>query len=966
MKDRERKQEDMLDEIIFRQELEDITDEIKNQESFKVFRDIDKKKQNLVQVEIEDYKTGYIYYKKKYEEIRDASFWRMTEPLRKLVDYYQWKKNGVKKIQIADEMSDSAKRMNKKIEVGVHLHLFDLNYLSEICDYLKNIPERFDLYISYSDNLNKNDVERWAHKIENVHEVIVKRTINTRNDIAPFYVLFAKELIKYKYILHIHSNGALNKENCVKESLDGVLKSTKMVQEVLRLMSSEYPEVGLIFSKNSSATPLMALHWLQHRLKGEELLNKLHIRFYDSIFFYPVGNFFWAKTDAIRPLFDLGLSDQDFEQKDRESDDILADALERVIAFVVKNQKYDTYIYDVDTNTFSRNKDLKCFRKYFGYNSEKISKYLTDKYDVISFDVFDTLITRNVCETDDLFRLIERKIKKMYGRSVNFSKVRKQAEEIARKERGDSCNIHYIYERMSDAFAFSKDEIEWIKQLEIELEYKLCVPRRDMLEVFESLKKKGKKIVLVGDTSLTASIITRILDKCGYRGYDDLWISCEKGKSKAKDTVWDDFFLKYGDQKTIHIGADPYSDGKTVGDRGKDYFLLLSSMEQFRLSDQYEKFEEFMNTTVENALMLGYLINECLYNSPFALREDGLPRMKSVKEIANGIFAPVLLKYIDFLHKTSRKNTKLLFLSREGYFLEKLYECYCESFSKKELDHVYFLTSRRATSVAQIQCAADVEELFQTKYIGKISTLFSERFGLEDINIENDIDISLPQDQLIVMNVLLKHISELLQEVRVEKENYLKYITQILGQKIEWDDVTLVDVGYSGSIQYYLMKILETRLDGCYLASGYKMKPDILSGTYRSPYSFWRDKSFSDAQLFLEAVTAAPHGQVMKFEERNGKIEAILKKEKKLYGENAAQFQNEIFEYVRWMASLLKEIEPTFDSKLAERMFSEILRKGILDASSRGMFCVGDGYCSDGDWIFNEIKNAWEIRKEKV
>lgn len=65
-------------------------------------------------------------------------------------------------------------------------------------------------------------------------------------------------------------------------------------------------------------------------------------------------------------------------------------------------------------------------------------------------------------------------------------------------------------------------------------------------------------------------------------------------------------------------------------------------------------------------------MNGSLYNSPFALNESGISRIKTIDDVSQGIFAAVLLKYIDYLHRTSHRDTKLLFLAREGYFLQKL------------------------------------------------------------------------------------------------------------------------------------------------------------------------------------------------------------------------------------------------------------------------------------------------------
>ena len=69
---------------------------------------------------------------------------------------------------------------------------------------------------------------------------------------------------------------------------------------------------------------------------------------------------------------------------------------------------------------------------------------------------------------------------------------------------------------------------------------------------------------------------------------------------------------------------------------------------------------------------------------------------------------------------------------------------------------------------------------------------------------------------------------------------------------------------------------------------------------------------------------AAPHGQVVKFNKNHDKVEAILKPEKKLYGEKAALFQKEIYSYVEFMGKILGDISPLINGKLAECMFSDI------------------------------------------
>lgn len=60
-------------------------------------------------------------------------------------------------------------------------------------------------------------------------------------------------------------------------------------------------------------------------------------------------------------------------------------------------------------------------------------KLIISKHDVISFDVFDTLIKRNLGSNKDVFRLLEYKVNKLLGTSKKIYDSRIAAEANARK-----------------------------------------------------------------------------------------------------------------------------------------------------------------------------------------------------------------------------------------------------------------------------------------------------------------------------------------------------------------------------------------------------------------------------------------------------------------------------------------------------------------------------------------------------
>lgn len=920
----------------------------------------------------EDFYNDYISFKNRYEAITSSTSWKLTKPLRKCIDY-------IRKPQTSQGDVSEAPKPEPEVEpiiaeakqarpwIAVHMHLYYEDLLEEFCGYLNHITQAFDLFISCKQGADQEQILQLSQNIHNVREITIKETINRGRDIAPFYVLFRDELMQYECLLHIHSKKSLytgqEKAEWRHWALDGVLKNEKTVAEILHYLLHAEPKAGLIYGEMTDTLPLGALHWLRNEAKGRELSKRLDIEFDNGMFFYPVGSFFWVRTEAIRPLFDLKLTYEDFDEEKGQIDATMAHALERIIACLVRQRGFHSYIFDAETEKFSLEKSFKSFKTYFSYTPQNIGDVLLN-FEIVTFDIFDTLITRLIYEPDDVFRLMERVIFRQRSKRVDFLSFRKEAEQLAREQHGDFCNIHHIYECLPQISVFTKEDALWLKELEIQLEYDLCVPRRDALAIFNRVINAGNRVILISDMYLTKDIIIHMLEKCGFTGYEDIWISCEKGKRKDDDTLWDEFFGCFGTYQTIHVGDNPHSDCQLVGDRKKTNMLWLSPREQFHFSDHYEKYKRFLGTSVENAIVLGYMINGCFYNSPFALDASGVAKIHSIEVAAEGIFAPLFLCFSQFLEKSCMENQTLLFLSREGYFLQKLYKKYCDSFHIKELQNHYFLTSRRAASVAQIRNFKDAKELLKTNYDGRLSTFLAERFGLEQIHIENDIHIKLPGDERVVIGKLAGMADAVLARAETERQAYLSYINELMGKDCEWNNVVLVDIGYAGTIQYYLMKILGQPLDGRYLATEYNIKPPLLSGTCSSLYNFRTSRLFDDTQLFLEAVTAAPHGQLICFESEDLKTTPVYKRNIESCWKSARKFQDAIYHYVETVGTVVRDIHPHFSEELAETILSEVLRAGIFGDEMCGAFTVYDGYCMDGEWKYDEKGTRWVLEKK--
>lgn len=155
------------------------------------------------------------------------------------------------------------------------------------------------------------------------------------------------------------------------------------------------------------------------------------------------------------------------------------------------------------------------------------------KYDLISFDIFDTAILRAVAEPQHVFRIMGARL------SVpDFAKRRKQAEAHARawndRTKGTrEVTLDEIYAVMAERDGATED---W-KRLEKDLEIQLTRPHPEIFKVYERLRMMGKRLIFTSDMYLPRETLETMLARAGYRGYERIYLSHEHGARKGDGTL---------------------------------------------------------------------------------------------------------------------------------------------------------------------------------------------------------------------------------------------------------------------------------------------------------------------------------------------------------------------------------------------------------------------------------------------
>jgi predicted HAD superfamily hydrolase len=181
-----------------------------------------------------------------------------------------------------------------------------------------------------------------------------------------------------------------------------------------------------------------------------------------------------------------------------------------------------------------------------------LKKYIIKHFDTISFDIFDTLIERDVNIPSDIFYKVGLKILGK-NEAETFRKDRIEAEEKARKSKlGGEVTLEEIYLLLPSKYY---NKLDVLLRTEIETEISLCHAKENIVSLLKELNG-SKKIFLISDMYLPKEVIKKMLDKCNIHGYNNIYVSNEYGINKISGRLFIKVFSveKINPKRHLHIG----------------------------------------------------------------------------------------------------------------------------------------------------------------------------------------------------------------------------------------------------------------------------------------------------------------------------------------------------------------------------------------------------------------------------
>ncbi len=507
-----------------------------------------------------------------------------------------------------------------------------------------------------------------------------------------------------------------------------------------------------------------------------------------------------------------------------------------------------------------------------------------DSAETVSFDIFDTLVFRNIHKPTDIFNILEKFVLENFN-ITGFAEKRKNAELEARKQAvNGECTFDEIYSKLK--FCCNCD-VSIIAKRELEIEYDFITANPFMKKIYDYAVSNDKQIILISDMYLSQEFICSLLKKCGYSGYK-IFISniykANKGSGLLYRIIEKECHLDKA--KWFHMGDNLNSDFIRAKEFGIDALKYKNVSE----------YENVVPKTIGEAILTG-IKNNILYNG----NESDYWTVFGIKYVSSIYFG-----FTYWLYELTKNSDNMYFLARDGYAIKNIYDKICK-LKGNNIYTQYVYCSRQSVQMPAMALQKDMSNT--VKFLSLRNELtendLTVRELLNNVNInENLITIDILRlfgfeglDDVITIDKhhsaqkIIGMFSETVRKNLLDKYDIcLKYLKQCGMQN--FSKINVMDIGWSGSIQKSINKILNKTISGYYFGT-------IENDNFCNMFGWAFDECqplenkeivFNNIMMY-ELLFSAPHGSCIGYKEDCGRVEPILNNNIK-FNEIVEKFQS--------------------------------------------------------------------------
>ena len=451
---------------------------------------------------------------------------------------------------------------------------------------------------------------------------------------------------------------------------------------------------------------------------------------------------------------------------------------------------------------FSEKKEV---RKEFSFSPDwkrNIEKKIIEK-ELISFDIFDTLLIRKTLYPSDVFYMTEAK--------ALFEGYNVKGFAPARARAGEDTSLHdinQIYEWLMEYFDWTEDIAQKVQQWELETERKVLTLREEVLELLLFAQKLGKRVVLTSDMYLPESILRQFLTEKGIINYEKIFVSCDVKKSKHTGLYKELLQLCSDPNKILHIGDNPMTDGLDCESFGISSILIPSAFEMAK-SRGWGRFIHKASNLMERCF-IGLMV-AIAFRNPF--QNPNLikcPDKVRLKRFGFCMIGPLAVGYLTWLIQQLQKEkySGVLFLARDGWLFYNIYRKIKEKLDLPQ--PIYYYANRRSSFLCCMDSDQENQKMLE----------HARLFGVNIFDIFENV-YQIPADRLLphykeesCSEYVDKHMKWINSQAEESRKGYLVYSERC--KMVPGNRYALIDFFSAGTTQKYLSKFLPFSLKGFY------------------------------------------------------------------------------------------------------------------------------------------------------
>lgn len=772
--------------------------------------------------------------------------------------------------------------------VAIMLHAYYPDLLGEIREALARMPQAYTLLVSVIGEDAAAQVRQAFAGLPQLETLEVKVLPNRGRDIAPLLAGFATALAEADLICHIHTKKSLytstEQRGWRQHLYASLFPPAPRLGQLLGLFNDE-ARLGMVYPAPWAAFPYWGYTWLSNRQVGRDLLERLGCAelFDASAYFdYPAGSMFWARRAALQPLLDLKLRYADFPEEHGQNDGCLQHAIERSLVLASRLAGFQTAVIDLTSGRVREGDDKNLQHYLHAPLGQRLSE-MTGLAEVLTLDIFDTLLQRPFANPDRVFDYLTEKLAAT-GSLDDFTGRRKGAEVRARQRLGRDVGLADIYVELARS-GVPAELCDQLQALEIATEQRLAAPRPALCAALAAVPAALPRL-LVSDMYLPATAIEEMLATVGIRDYQALWVSCETGRRKDSGGMWrhlrDEASLTRG-RRLLHVGDNEHSDVQLPLALGAAQVChVMRATNLFDLSLEGSQLaDRLTRRRWQDDLLHGLLARRAsrvidVRPTAFAKRDY----FATPENFGYALFGPLLWVYLHWIFERARADgvTDLLYVAREGHLFNRLHQKIIAA-SADSLASLprgqYFLCSRQASGLPSLHHLDDLRALAQSRFHGTLGEFIDARLDPDLLNLPPlaamaERRLVLPNDSDELIALFAPVAPALLAMAEQARQYYGQYLAGLVGDAdAALARVALVDLGYSATTQRNLQRMLGCALTGYYMLTHKNADLAVVEGGTTSA-CFAAGQDYANAHplfrhsLILEAMLTAPHGQVRK------------------------------------------------------------------------------------------------------